>query len=101
MDLFLKISGLQAFFLLAGRFGKNDMSFEGNCCWEVDNSGCTRGVDVENNCYVLTYGHTSAGKVSISLAGSEEQINFASNLPKCLKWLQKALFTLCFCWYFF
>ena len=27
---------------------------------------------------------------SIILAGSEEQINFSSNLPKCLKWLQKA-----------
>ena len=27
---------------------------------------------------------------SIILAGSEEQINFPSNLPKCLKWLQKA-----------
>ena len=30
-----------------------------------------------------------AGNSSTSLAGSEEQQNFPSNLPKCLKWLQK------------
>ena len=37
------------------------------------------------------------GNSSISLARSEEQINFLSNLPKCLKWLQKGLFMLSCC----
>ena len=32
MDLFLKISFLQTNFLLAGRFGKNNMSLERKCC---------------------------------------------------------------------
>ena len=46
MELFLKISVLQAKFLLAGRFGKNNMSLEGKCCWEIGNSGCLRGFGV-------------------------------------------------------
>ena len=29
------------------------MSLESNCCWELDNSGCLRGFDVEHSCYVL------------------------------------------------
>ena len=32
--------------LLAGRFRKNNMSLEGKCCWDIDNSGCIRGFDV-------------------------------------------------------
>ena len=35
-------------FLLAGRFGKNSMSLEGKCSWEIDNAGCLRGFDVWN-----------------------------------------------------
>ena len=33
-------------FLLAGRFGKNNMSLEGKCCWEIGNSVCLRGFGV-------------------------------------------------------
>ena len=40
-------------FLLAGRFGKNSMSLEGKCSWEIDNAGCLRGFDVWNSCCVL------------------------------------------------
>ena len=29
------------------------MSMEGNCCLEIDNSGCLRGFNVKNSCYVL------------------------------------------------
>ena len=32
---------------------KNSMSMEGNCCLEIDNSGCLRGFNVKNSCYVL------------------------------------------------
>ena len=38
MDLFLKISVLQANFGMLGDFGKNDMSLEGRCYCEIDNS---------------------------------------------------------------
>jgi len=30
-------------FLLAGTFGKNDVSLEGTCCWERDSAGFLRG----------------------------------------------------------
>ena len=43
MDLFLKMSFLQANFCRAGRFGNNAMSLKGTCCWEIVNSGCLRG----------------------------------------------------------
>ena len=39
-------------FLLARRFGKIDMSLEGTCCWEMDNSGCRRGFGAQNSWYV-------------------------------------------------
>ena len=39
-------------FLLAGRFGKIYMSFQGKCCWEMDNSGCRRSFGVQNNWHV-------------------------------------------------
>ena len=29
-------------FARAGRLGKNAMSLEGTCCWEIVNSGCLR-----------------------------------------------------------
>ena len=47
MDLFLKISVLQAKFVLAMRFGKLNMSLEETCGWEMDNLGCPRGFDAQ------------------------------------------------------
>ena len=46
MDLFIKTAVPLAIFLLAQRCGSNDMSLEGKCCWEKDNSGCLRVFDV-------------------------------------------------------
>ena len=46
-DLFLRISVLQAKFLLARRFTKINMSLEGKCGWEMDNLGCPRAFDVQ------------------------------------------------------
>ena len=40
-------------FVLARRFGKNNTSLKGKCSWEVDNSGCLKGVDVKSSSYVL------------------------------------------------
>ena len=40
MDLFLKISVLQKKNFLAGWCGRNDMSLQGKCRWENNNSGC-------------------------------------------------------------
>ena len=39
--------------MLGGRCGRNNMFFEGKRCWEKYNSGCLRGFDVKNSCYVL------------------------------------------------
>ena len=36
-------------FLLAGRFGKINISLEGKSCWEKDNSGCLLGFGVQNS----------------------------------------------------
>ena len=100
------------------------MSPEGKSCSEIGNLGCLRGFQHPppppslrpHLNWPVMCGHTSAGKPpsksgctgcmctllagnsSISLARSEEQINFfPSNLSKCLKWLQKVLFTLRCC----
>lgn len=44
MDLLPSISVLHAIkVLMAGTFGKNDISLEGKCCWERDSAGCLRG----------------------------------------------------------
>ena len=54
MDLLLIISVLHAIkVLMAGTFGKNDMSLEGKCCWERDSAGCLRGFIVQSTCYVV------------------------------------------------
>ena len=50
MDLFLKLS-ISGQFLMAGRFGENDMSFEGKFYLEIGNLGCARGL-------ILAYDHT-------------------------------------------
>ena len=42
-------------FFLAWRCGRKDMSLEGECCYEKENSGCLRGFDVYNSCYVLFF----------------------------------------------
>ena len=91
------------------------MSLERNCCWELDNSGCLRGFDVEHSCYVLseicpittpkvtinvkTYfcletsqnvrlqvvGAPSLLAGNASISGSEEQIHFSKQIPKMFK----------------
>ena len=101
--------------MLAGRFRKNSMFLEGNCCWELDNSGCLRGFDVEHSCYVLSeFCPITTPKVTIyvrtyvcletsqyvrlqvvgapsllawnaSISGSEGQINFSQQIPKMFK----------------
>ena len=42
-------------FFLAWRCGRKDMSLEGGCCYEKENSGRLRGFDVYNSCYVLFF----------------------------------------------
>ena len=62
-------------FLLAGIFGKNNMSLEGKwkCYWEIDNSGCLRGFGslvsrIAGICYmsltgwIFPYDHTQTGQ---------------------------------------
>ena len=44
---------LRQFSVLGGRCWRNNMFFEGKRCWEKYNSGCLRGFDVKNSCYVL------------------------------------------------
>ena len=39
------MSILQANFRWLG-VGKNNMSLEGKCCWEIDKSRCLKGFDV-------------------------------------------------------
>ena len=61
MDLFVKISALQTNLCWLGDLEKNNMSLKGKCCWEIDNSGCLRQLDltmmrgfgVQNSCYLL------------------------------------------------
>ena len=52
MDLFPKISVLQAKFCWLGNLEKL-MSLEVKCCWAIHNSGCHRGFGVYNSLYVL------------------------------------------------
>ena len=54
-----KKSVLLANFCWLGNVGKNNLSLEGKCCWEMDNSGCLRGLDVFNRCYVLFFSNLS------------------------------------------
>jgi len=91
------------------------MSLKGNCCWELDNSGCLRGFDVEHSCYVLSeFCPITTPKVTInvrtyvcletfqyvrlqvvgapsllagnaSISGSDGQINFSQQIPKMFK----------------
>ena len=97
--------------MLAGRFGRNNMSPEGKSCSQIGNLGCLRGfhhppppplLRPHLNWPVMC-GHTSAGKPpsksgctgcmctllarnsSISLARSEEQIHFSQQSLKMLK----------------
>ena len=45
--------------LLAGRFGKNNMSLEGKCRWEIENSVCLIGLaESKTNIYTLLLGPT-------------------------------------------
>ena len=45
MALFFKIDSCSSGkCLLAGRFGKNNMSLEGKCRWEIENSVCLMGL---------------------------------------------------------
>ena len=39
--------------LIFPRINGPKISFEGKCCWEIDNSGFLRGFDVWNSCYML------------------------------------------------
>ena len=129
MDLFPKISVLQAKFCWLGNLEKL-MSLEVKCCWAIHNSGCHRGFGVYNSLYVLfvylssphwrgeclPYAppdclctrpppppklkgwilpciHTQGalrctslvGNSSISLTGSEKQINSSQQSSKMLK----------------
>ena len=54
-----KKSVLLANFCWLGNVGKNNLFLEGKCCWEMDNSGCLRGLDVFNRCYVLFFSNLS------------------------------------------
>ena len=94
------------------------MSLEGKCCWEKGNSGF-RIADMFYLSETFPPAHTISspppppvsqvagcrctllvGNSSVSLAGPAGVRNkyiYSSNLPKCWKWLQKALFTLCCC----
>ena len=95
------------------------MSLEGKCCWEKGNSGF-RIADMFYLSETFPPAHTISsppppspvsqvagcrctllvGNSSVSLAGPGGVRNkciFSSNLPKCWKWLQKELFTLCCC----
>ena len=85
MDLLLKISVLQANYCCLGDLG------EIICPWKESVAGKTSIQGVWGD---LMFRIASS---SISLAGSEEQINFSQQSPKMLKWLQKALFMLCCC----
>ena len=119
MDLFPKISVLQAKFCWLGNLEKL-MSLEVKCCWAIHNSGVTgdlvytiacifylfisppptEGVNVslmphppKLKGWILPFIHTQgalrctslAGNSSISLTGSEEQINSSQRSPKMLK----------------
>ena len=73
-------------FSLAGRFGKNNMSLEVKCCWEILPYDYTL---IGQWCLL---GNLLAGNSSISLAGSGEQINVSQQSPKMLKMALESFF---------
>ena len=84
MDLFLKISVLQANFCWLGDLGEIICPWTESVAGKKVNSGCLKGD--------LMSGIASS---SISLAGSEEQINFSQQTPKILKMASESFYS-CF-----